>query len=127
MSGEPISYGSVLLYNELHTVGRGNSIEDGTVVIDKLYDGMYHLMIFASSSGFFHGWYGEIPTKTNNTWDNDLEIPKIVIIFIYIFHPRLLIKVLVHFFALAEKRLLLRSSSYYDHNFLKELIGFLFL
>ena len=76
MNGEPISNGSVLLYNELHTVGRGNGIENGSVVIDKLYDGNYHLMIFARSSGFYHGWYGEIPTKTNGDWDHELETPK---------------------------------------------------
>ena len=72
----PIPWGSVLLYNELHTVGRGNSIENGTTTIDSLYNGKYHLMIFAASSGFHQGWYGEIPTKTSGDWDNLLNEPK---------------------------------------------------
>ena len=74
--GDPIPWGSVLLYNELHTVGRGNSIENGTTTIDSLHNGKYHLMIFAAASGFYQGWYGEIPTNTNGEIDNLLNEPK---------------------------------------------------
>ena len=32
-NGEDVTYGSVLLYNELYTVGRGNGIENGKVIL----------------------------------------------------------------------------------------------
>jgi hypothetical protein len=56
-SGEAVPQLSALLYNDTHTVGRGDAAdEDGLLRIDGLHGGVYELYIWGSSAGFTDDW-----------------------------------------------------------------------
>jgi len=59
-TGEPISGVQALLYNDTHTVGRGDSADDeGILTIDRLFGGAYELYVWSSSSGHIDDWVRE--------------------------------------------------------------------
>ncbi len=52
-----LSDATVLLYNDVHTVGRGALVEsDGSFVIDALYGGDYQLYVYTSDEGYLDDW-----------------------------------------------------------------------
>ena len=52
-----LSEATVLLYNDVHTVGRGALLEaDGSFLIDKLHGGDYQLFVYASDEGYQDDW-----------------------------------------------------------------------
>ncbi len=56
-TGLPLAEVQVLLYNDTHTVGRGDRTdESGLVTIDQLFAGEYELYVWASDSGHADDW-----------------------------------------------------------------------
>ena len=56
-TGLPLGGATGLLYNDTHTVGRGNRAdEDGLLRIDQLHGGAYELYLWSSDEGGTDGW-----------------------------------------------------------------------
>jgi hypothetical protein len=58
---------TVLLYNDVHTVGRGAPVEpDGSFLLDRLWGGDYELFVYAADEGYLDDWVrgddGEVQT-----------------------------------------------------------------
>lgn len=79
-----LSDATVLLYNDVHTVGRGALVEaDGSFVIDKLHGGDYQLYVYASDEGYLDDWvrdelgepaWFELEHELENALD-EIELP----------------------------------------------------
>jgi hypothetical protein len=64
---------SALLYNDAHTVGRGGPVDDdGTMVIDGLWPGIYDLYVYGSDGGFEDGYAFEGTVLAAST---DVDVP----------------------------------------------------